>query len=116
MLRIVADKRLSRQNSTPSVDLVWTGPEVPGAESRDTSVLVAELFATAEKSVLVAGFAVAQGKRIFKSLSDRMLEIPDLRARMSLNVPRPFRDVTPERELSTCSMTQIGTSLFTGMA
>jgi phosphatidylserine/phosphatidylglycerophosphate/cardiolipin synthase-like enzyme len=99
VLRVVADERLSCEKSAPLVDLVWTGPEVPGAESRDTSVLVAELFATAEKSVLVAGFAIAQGKRIFKSLSDRMLEIPDLRVRMFLNVPRPFRDVTPEHEL-----------------
>jgi phosphatidylserine/phosphatidylglycerophosphate/cardiolipin synthase-like enzyme len=99
VLRLVADERLSCQNSAPSVDLVWTGPEVPGAESRDTSVLVAELFATAEKSVLVAGFAIAQGKRIFKSLSDRMLEVPNLRVRMFLNVPRPFRDHTLEQEL-----------------
>jgi phosphatidylserine/phosphatidylglycerophosphate/cardiolipin synthase-like enzyme len=99
VLRVVADERLSCQQTAPLIDLVWTGPEVPGAESRDTSVLVAELFATAEKTVLVAGFAIAQGKRIFKSLSDRMLEVPDLRVRMFLNVPRLFRDVTPEHEL-----------------
>ena len=58
-----------------------------------------ELFSSAEKSVLVAGFAVAQGKRIFKALSDRMHELPDLQVRMFLNVPRPYRDATPEAEL-----------------
>jgi phosphatidylserine/phosphatidylglycerophosphate/cardiolipin synthase-like enzyme len=60
---------------------------------------VGELFSTAENSILVAGFAGAQGKLIFKKLSDRMHELPDLQVRMFLNVPRPYRDSTPEAEL-----------------
>jgi phosphatidylserine/phosphatidylglycerophosphate/cardiolipin synthase-like enzyme len=99
LLRVIAEERSVFQNSDRVVELVWTGPEVPGAESRDTGVLVAELFATAEKSVLIAGFAVAQGKRIFKTLSDRMRELPNLQVRMFLNVARPYRDSTPEAEL-----------------
>jgi phosphatidylserine/phosphatidylglycerophosphate/cardiolipin synthase-like enzyme len=99
LLHTLADERLAIQNADRSVQLVWSGPEVPGAQSRDTGVLVGELFSLAEKSVLVAGFAVAQGKRIFKALSDRMHELPDLQVRMFLNVQRPYRDVTPEAEL-----------------
>jgi phosphatidylserine/phosphatidylglycerophosphate/cardiolipin synthase-like enzyme len=99
LIRAVAGERPASQRSDRAVELVWSGPEVPGAESRDTGVLVAELFATASKNVLVAGFAVAQGKRIFKALSDRMSELPDLQVRMFLNVPRPYRDSTPEAEL-----------------
>ena len=99
LLHALADERLAIQNADRSVQLVWSGPEVPGAQSRDTGVLVGELFSSAEKSVLVAGFAVAQGKRIFKALSDRMHELPDLQVRMFLNVPRPYRDATPEAEL-----------------
>jgi hypothetical protein len=89
VLHTLADERLAIQNADRSVQLVWSGPEVPGAQSRDTGVLVGELFSSAQKNVLVAGFAVAQGKRIFKALSDRMHELPDLRVRMFLNVPRP---------------------------
>jgi phosphatidylserine/phosphatidylglycerophosphate/cardiolipin synthase-like enzyme len=99
LLHALADERLAIQNADRSVQLVWSGPEVAGAQSRDTGVLVGELFSLAEKSILVAGFAVAQGKRIFKALSDRMHELPDLQVRMFLNVPRPYRDVTPEAEL-----------------
>jgi phosphatidylserine/phosphatidylglycerophosphate/cardiolipin synthase-like enzyme len=99
LLHALGDERLAIQNADRSVQLVWSGPEVPGAQSRDTGVLVGELFSSAEKSVLVAGFAVAQGKRIFKALSDRMHELPDLQVRMFLNVPRPYRDSTPEAEL-----------------
>lgn len=36
---------------------------------------------------------------IFKALSDRMRQLPDLRVRMFLNAPRPYRDSTPEAEL-----------------
>jgi phosphatidylserine/phosphatidylglycerophosphate/cardiolipin synthase-like enzyme len=99
VLRVIADEKLAFQTSDRVIELVWTGPEVPGAESRDTGVLVEELFTTADKSVLIAGFAVAQGKRIFKTLSDRMRELPALQVRMFLNVPRPYRDSTPEAEL-----------------
>jgi phosphatidylserine/phosphatidylglycerophosphate/cardiolipin synthase-like enzyme len=99
LLRALADERSAAQSADRAVELVWSGPEIPGAESRDTGVLVGELFATAEKSVLVAGFAVAQGKRIFKALSDRMRELPDLQVRMFLNVARPYRDSAPEAEL-----------------
>ena len=41
----------------------------------------------AEKSIVITGFVVAQGKRIFKALSNRMNELPDLQVRMFLNVP-----------------------------
>ena len=50
---VLAERR--RRVST-SVDLVWTGPEVPGSVSRDTAVALRELFASATERVLVAGF------------------------------------------------------------
>jgi phosphatidylserine/phosphatidylglycerophosphate/cardiolipin synthase-like enzyme len=99
LLRAIAEERLDSQKGTPVLELVWSGPESPGSESRDTGVLVAELFAAAEKSVLVAGFAVAQGKRVFRALSDRMSDLPSLKVRMFLNVSRPYRDLTTEAEL-----------------
>src|ERR1700722_2001556 len=48
LLHAVAGERLAIQNADRGVQLVWSGPEVPGAQSRDTGVLVEELFATAE--------------------------------------------------------------------
>ncbi len=99
LLRALLKEKSAIQNPDRNVHLVWSGPEVPGAQSRDTGVLVEELFATAEKSVLVAGFAVAQGKRIFKALSNRMRDLSELQVRMFLNVSRPYRDSTPETEV-----------------
>ncbi|MHC5614999.1 MAG: hypothetical protein ACYTXA_29470 [Nostoc sp.] len=38
--------------------MVWTGPEIAGSQSRDTGVVVRELFSTAKTSVLISSFAI----------------------------------------------------------
>jgi len=76
------------------VDLVWTGPETLGATNRDTGVVVRDLFGSAETEVLVAGFAVYQGRAVFKRLAERMEERPGLRVRFFLDVQRAPGDTT----------------------
>lgn len=82
-----------------SVDLVWTGPEAPGVPSRDTGVVVRELFSTAEQSVLVAGYAVYQGRTVFESLAARMEHVPSLDVRMYLDVGRKYKDTTIDSDI-----------------
>jgi hypothetical protein len=62
VLEILAADRTRRPAPGEIIDLVATGPEAPGAAVRDTSVVVRELFAHARESVLVAGYAVHQGR------------------------------------------------------
>ena len=81
------------------VELVWSGPESNSAESRDTAVVLRELFLSAETSVLISGFAVFDGRTIFKALAERMDAKPDLQARFFLNVARPGHDSTTDAEL-----------------
>ena len=83
----------------PEATLVWSGPEEGGATSRDTSVVVRELFAEARRSVLVAGFAVYQGHRVFKVLAERMDADPALVVTMFLNVERPPHDTSSDVEI-----------------
>src|SRR5439155_23994228 len=89
MLRLLGEERSEQQRAGDRVELVWSGPEVESAGTRDTGVVVRELFAEARHSVLVAGFAVWQGKRVFKVLADRMDADAGLVVRMFLNVARP---------------------------
>ena len=70
-------------------ELVWTGPETPGAGSRDTGVVVEELFRSAERSVLVATYAIHRGAEVFAVLAERMAAVPGLSVRVFLNVARP---------------------------
>ena len=99
MLRIVIAERESAQRTAGQIELVWTGPETDGAPSRDTGVVVRELFAQAHTSVLVSGFAVFQGKHVFKTLADQMDSKPELSVRMFLNVARAHLDDTSNAEL-----------------
>lgn len=80
-------------------ELVWTGPEAGAARSRDTAVVVRELFGLAQRDVLVSTFVVRQGGAVFRPLGVRMDEHPGLRVRIFLHVGREWRDTTIESEL-----------------
>jgi hypothetical protein len=66
---------------------------------RDTIVVVRELFAHAQRSVLVVGYAIFQGQQVFRALADRMQELPQLQVRMFLDVQRGQGDTTAASEL-----------------
>lgn len=89
VLGMIEAEREAAEQAGSGPELVWTGPEVPGSASRDTGVVVRELFSGANKSVLVAGFAVYQGKDVFESLARRMEEVPGLAVKFFLNIQRP---------------------------
>jgi len=86
-LEMVADAAAARPSVEEQVQLVMTGPE-GFACHRDTAVVVEDLFRRAETSVLVAGYAVYQGKQVFQELGRRMEELPNLQVRVFLNVSR----------------------------
>ena len=55
--------------------------------------------ADARESVLVAGYAVYRGQRVFQALADRMLSIPALKVRMFLDIQRGPGDTTSATQL-----------------
>jgi hypothetical protein len=59
------------------VELVTSGPDAAGG-TRDTGVVLRQLFASAEQRVLIVGFAIHQGREIFAALAERMRQLPDL--------------------------------------
>lgn len=88
MLDLLIADRKQRKYADDVIDLVVTGPTGPGIANRDTKVVVRELFANAKRSVLVAGYAIYQGRAVFKALADRMMEVPELEVKMFLDIPR----------------------------
>lgn len=98
MLKLMAQERAISHQIQEQIDLVWTGPEVPGAESRNTAVVVRELFSSARYSVLISSFAIDQGTKgheLFRPLANLMDANPSLSVRMFLNVKRKYKDETP---------------------
>jgi phosphatidylserine/phosphatidylglycerophosphate/cardiolipin synthase-like enzyme len=78
---------------------VTSGPEAPGVTNRDTAVVVRELFAHARNSVLVVGYAVYQGQRVFQALADRMEANPDIDVEFFLDIARPRGDTSRQEVL-----------------
>lgn len=100
-LALLAETIVRTRKRVPAdlVDLVWTGPETLGVSNRDTGVVVRDLFGSADHEVLVAGFAVYQGRSVFKRLAERMEERPGLRVRLFLEVQRPLGDTSLPEEV-----------------
>jgi phosphatidylserine/phosphatidylglycerophosphate/cardiolipin synthase-like enzyme len=98
-LELIAAALESRPALEDVIDLVTTSAEATRVANRDTGVVVSELFRGACSSVLVAGYAVYQGKRVFQALAERMKEIPSLQVRMFLDIQRPYGDTSSPEEL-----------------
>ncbi|HSN98575.1 MAG TPA: DISARM system phospholipase D-like protein DrmC [Candidatus Nanopelagicales bacterium] len=84
--RLLVAERAAATARAPKVELVWTGPERLGSSSRDTKVVVAELFGRARRSVLVSSYSLGSGATLFAPLAARMSEIPSLRVRMFFDI------------------------------
>jgi hypothetical protein len=74
----------------PRLDLVWTGPEPRASESRDTAVVVRQLFGEARKSVVIAGFSFDHGADIFRPLHAVMRD-HGVAVDIFLDIPRQER-------------------------
>jgi phosphatidylserine/phosphatidylglycerophosphate/cardiolipin synthase-like enzyme len=81
------------------LELVWSGPEPAQSSTRDTGVVVPALFASAKRSVVVAGFAIRQGDRVFATLATNMDNNPSLDVRIFTNIQRAWKDSRADSEI-----------------
>jgi phosphatidylserine/phosphatidylglycerophosphate/cardiolipin synthase-like enzyme len=81
----LAEELEASREAENAAQVVASGPELA---ARSTAVVARDLFAHAEHSVLVAGYAVHQGKRVFAALARRLENTPGLRVRLFLDVRR----------------------------
>jgi phosphatidylserine/phosphatidylglycerophosphate/cardiolipin synthase-like enzyme len=99
LLEMAADAAEHRLSGGVPVSLVWSGPESATSQSRETSVVVDELFAHAERFVLVSSYVVQKGTIVFRSLAERMVTRPELNVQLFLHIGRDWRDIRDESEL-----------------
>lgn len=99
LLELTVKARGQRTLAEDLVHLVISGPEAAGVSNRETSVVVHELFSRAQETVLVAGYAIYQGQRVFQALADRMKEVPELKVRMFLDIQRGQGDTSAARQI-----------------
>lgn len=93
------DRSKRGESLLDKVSLVWTGPETDGTRNRDTKIVVRELFAKAKTSVIVAGFAVYQGREVFSALAESMKLKPNLSVSFYLNIQRTYGDTSASDQI-----------------
>jgi phosphatidylserine/phosphatidylglycerophosphate/cardiolipin synthase-like enzyme len=79
---------------SPRPDLVWSGPEVPGINARNTKRVYEELLGSAQRSAWVSTYAYFDGHKAFEILARRMDEVSSLRVVLLLNIQRKRGDTT----------------------
>ena len=84
---------------SPSPDLVWSGPEVPGLHARDTRRVYEELLGAAKRSVWASTYVYFDGPRAFATLAGRMDAVPELQVTLLLNIQRKRGDTTAADQL-----------------
>ena len=84
---------------SPSPDLVWSGPEVPGLHARDTRRVYEELLGSAKRSVWASTYVFFDGPRAFAALAERMDAIPELQVTLLLNIQRKRGNTTARDQL-----------------
>ena len=86
LLILLAAQRDLAEKQSGEHSLVWTGPTAHGLSSRDTRVVVRELFESAERHVIVSTYAMFNGRELFEPLAERMAAVPGLRVQLFTNV------------------------------
>ena len=84
---------------TPKPDLVWSGPEAHGLNSRNTRRVYEEILSSARRSVWASTYVFFDGPRAFEILAGRMDSIPGLQATLLLNIQRKWGDTTSVDQL-----------------
>jgi hypothetical protein len=71
LLETIAQTRERAADPQLLFDLVLSGPEVPGVPTADTAATVQTLIEGAQTEILLGGYTVHNGKKLFKRLADR---------------------------------------------
>src|SRR5689334_21332881 len=75
----VADTKECGFDPSVLLDLVLSGPDVPGIPTCDTAAVIHSLIEQANNEVLLVGYAVHNGEKLFARLAERMRQLPSLR-------------------------------------
>lgn len=93
LLQSVLAERTHRKRPTP--ELVWTGPEGAGAQARDTAVVLRELFESARKRVVLAGYSFQNAENVLRPLSEVMV-VHGVEAHFFVDVKQPLHVLADE--------------------
>ncbi|MCY4558097.1 MAG: DISARM system phospholipase D-like protein DrmC [Chloroflexi bacterium] len=86
------------QTPAEMIDVVVSGPDV-SSTARDTGVVMRQMFGSARNRVLVVGFAVHQGREIFRTLAERLDACGGIEATLCVDVRRDLTNTSPQDQI-----------------
>ncbi len=95
----IANARESTPDHAALFDLVLSGPEVPGIPTGDTAAVMLRLIEEANSEILLVGYAVHNGRRLFERLAARMQSVEALQVIFCLDIPRKYTDTSLSTEI-----------------
>jgi phosphatidylserine/phosphatidylglycerophosphate/cardiolipin synthase-like enzyme len=110
VLDLAAEAIDARMQGEAASELVWSGPETAHARSRDTFVVLEEMFSSAERTVYVSTYAIRQPDRVFATLGARLDAVPTLQARLFVHIDRVPGDTRTDAALVRDYSERLGNS------
>ncbi len=92
------DGRAAEPDSSKVFSLVLTGPHIDNAETAATEATFDAMVEQFKKRLLIVGFSLHDGAKIFKRLAERMDEDPNLEVTFCFNIKREYGDRTASEE------------------
>lgn len=80
-------------------DLVLSGPDVSGVPTRETAAVIHALIEEARREVIVVGYVIHNGKKLFERLAEKAGETPGLDLWLCFNIQRPYKDTSLSSEI-----------------
>ncbi len=80
-------------------DLVLSGPEVSGVPTGSTEAVMHSMVEQAKTELRFVGYAVYNGKKLFRRLAERMDNEQELQVSFCLDIRRPYQDTSLGSEL-----------------
>lgn len=99
VIEAIADTRNASNEPGQAVDLILSGPQLPGVPLSDTIATVRTLVATAGRELILVGYAVHNAKPIFELIASRMAADHALRVVFCLDISRRHGDTSLESEI-----------------
>ena len=112
---LITEERAEWRSRWDGLALTWTGPEEVVTETRDTGAVARELFAGAQRSLLVSTYALdegAKGENLLAILRQRMVS-QTLDVRFFVNLPREYGDERPSATILAQHARRLREKVFT---
>jgi hypothetical protein len=99
IVQAVLDLRTSVEPLSHILEVIVSGPDVPGLPVGDTFSAMHTLVQAAAREVIVAGYSIYNGKTVFKPLAEKMDSMLDLQVTFLVHVGREGKDTTIEGQI-----------------